>query len=111
LIYVNIPDEALVLKYALFTPSGSARDPDAASCDRTAERRWMMDAFSNARDVWVVGLVVNASFLTVSSALEQTAIIPSEGNLDLGEPQLKQFKLAEILVQQISPYTVSLLPE
>jgi hypothetical protein len=26
----------------------------------------MMDAFSNAKDVWVVGLVVNASFLQIS---------------------------------------------
>jgi hypothetical protein len=89
LIYVNIPDEARVLKYARFTPSGSARDPDAASWDRTAERRWMMDAFSNARDVWVVGLVVNASFLVVSSVLKHTASIPSEGNLDLGESKFK----------------------
>jgi hypothetical protein len=32
-----------------------------------------MDAFSNARDVWVVGLVVNASFLTVSLVLEQNS--------------------------------------
>lgn len=68
-MYVNIPDEALVLKYARFTPSGSARDPEAASCDKTAERRWMMDAFSNASEVWVVGLVVNASFLRVSAKL------------------------------------------
>lgn len=67
MIYVNIPDEALVLKYARFTPSGSAREPDAASCESTAERRWMMDAFSNASEVWVVGLVVKASFLPVSS--------------------------------------------
>ena len=67
MMYVNIPEEALVLKYARLTPSGSALEPDAASCDRTAERRWMMEAFSNASDVCVVGLVVNASFLQVSS--------------------------------------------
>jgi hypothetical protein len=71
----------------------------------------MMDAFSNARDVWVVGLVVNASFLVVSSVLEQTASIPSEGNFDLGKPQFKQFKLTKVLVQQIPSYLVSLLRE
>jgi hypothetical protein len=49
----------------------------------------MMEAFSNARDVWVVGLVVNASFLAVSSVLEQTASIPSERDLDLGESKFK----------------------
>jgi hypothetical protein len=48
-----------------------------------------MDAFSNARDVWVVGLVVNASFLVVSTVLEQTTSIPSERDLDLGESKFK----------------------
>ena len=44
-----------------------------------------MDAFSNASDVWVVGLVVNASFLMVSSTPEQKiAGVPSERHLDLG---------------------------
>jgi hypothetical protein len=62
-----------------------------------------MEAFSNARDVWVVGLVVNASFLAVSSVQEQTASIPSERDLDLGESKFKQFKLAKVLVQQIPP--------
>jgi hypothetical protein len=62
-----------------------------------------MDAFSNARDVWVVGLVVNASFLVVSSVLEQTTSIPSERDLDLRESKFKQFKLTKVLVQQIPP--------
>jgi len=63
-----------------------------------------MDAFSNASDVWVVGLVVNASFLMVSSTPEQKiAGVPSERHLDLGEPEFEQFKLSKVLVQQIPP--------
>jgi hypothetical protein len=60
---VSIPAEARELKYARLIPSGSAREPLAAMEERTEARRWMMEAFSKAREVWVVGLSVKASFL------------------------------------------------
>jgi hypothetical protein len=46
-----MPAVARQLKYARLRPSGSARDCDAASDERTLERRWMMDAFSKASEV------------------------------------------------------------
>jgi hypothetical protein len=63
-MYVSIPAEARVWKYALLTPSGSDREPCAAMEERTAERRWMIEAFSNASEDCVVGLAVKASFLS-----------------------------------------------
>jgi hypothetical protein len=55
--------------YARLTPSGDVRGDDAAREDRTEERRKMMEAFSNAREVCEVNLEVNASCLNEGDGL------------------------------------------
>jgi len=61
-----------------------------------------MDAFSNARDVCVVSLPVNASFLL--SATFYYFSSPCKRHLHLGKPQLEQFQLPKVLVQQVAGY-------
>lgn len=63
LMNVNIPAADLAELYARLTPSGEVRGDVDAMDDRTEERRKMIDAFSNASDVWEVTLDVKASRL------------------------------------------------
>ena len=77
------------------------------------DSRWMIEAFSNASEVWVVSLVVNASFLRACKRLRsklqpyfplaplRRVRSPRKRDLDLSEPQLEQLELPEILVEQV----------
>lgn len=74
----------------------------------------MMEAFSNAKEYWEVGLCVKASNLRGALAAcqrgPQRALLnnaPCKRDLDVllvdGEAQVEQFKLAVVSVEQIPP--------
>jgi hypothetical protein len=66
--------------------------------ERVEARRKRMDAFSKARDVWVVTVSVKASCLdgpedmgrsaSVPTKRARACCVPREGDLDIREPQL-----------------------
>lgn len=71
----------------------------------------MMEAFSNAREYWEVGLWVNASYLWIEGQLysrieRENRTIPSKRDFDMTlinrKPQVQELELSVVAIQQIA---------